>query len=207
MSRHCRTLASAFERDVQTLNHTRRHVDRLLASGQLPRRAAEAIYEGLLVNAFTGFEGLIEDLFVGLLVAERGLVSSRKDVTPRVAFKAHAVAREVVMGGRPYVDWLPYERTKGRAALFFRGSRPFVNLGKADIAVVHQIHAIRNVIAHRSRASWARYEADVIKTLPLTPRERPPGGFLRSAFAHNPIQTRLEFYAASLVHFGHRLAQ
>ena len=96
------------------------------------------------------FEGLLEDLFVRLLAG--GLNPSR-NVQPRVTFRSHSVARDVMLGGRAYVDWLPYHHTDKRAGAFFRGSFPFANLDKNDRKELERMILIRNAVAHQSRAA------------------------------------------------------
>ena len=172
----------------------------------MSRGAAEQMYEGLFLSVFTAFESLLEELFVGLLVA--GGRKERGAVAPRVTVRSYSVARELVIGpGRRYVDWLPYDNTEQRATLFFRGGRPFANLRKdtADpIArgvrdVLDRGVLIRNAIAHKSQYSLARFERDVLRNTPLSPRERTAAGFLRGALAATPPETRFQSYVSGVL--------
>jgi hypothetical protein len=155
------------------------------------------MYEALFLSGFTAFEVFIEEVFLYLLVApHRGHTRSR--AVPRLDIRSPMVAREVVIGpGRKYADWLPFERTLSRAQLFFRGGRPFSNVEKANQDVVDKAQLIRNAIAHHSRHSEAQFIGKVIAGIPLPPREKRPGGFLRG-LSGTPPTSRFENYAATL---------
>jgi hypothetical protein len=161
------------------------------------------MYEGLFSGVFTAFEGFLEDLFVGLLIAGGRLEGSA--AIPRVTVRSHSVARELVFRpGRNYADWLPYQRTEERAEVFFRGGRPFTSL-LADPAtksvrdVLDRGAIIRNVIAHKSQHSLIRFEREVLRNTPLGPRERTAAGFLRGMLAAAPPETRFESYASGVL--------
>jgi hypothetical protein len=123
------TLADAYVSRLRTFDRARAKVERLLLAGDVTRHDASLFYEGIFLRAVTTFEGLMEDLFVGLLT---GSISPGRSVRPRITFRSHAVARDVMLGGRAYVDWLPYHHTDKRAEAFFRGGFPFCNLNTAS---------------------------------------------------------------------------
>jgi hypothetical protein len=189
------------------LEQTRAKVESLFRERRLSRREAERMYESLFLNAFTAFEGFIEDLFLGLLVNNKGLVSSRSNIRPLISVNSHAVARKLVLGGRQYVDWLPFRYTLERAELFFSRGLPFGEADPADRAHVTECVAIRNVIAHRSRHSIAHFERTVLGSAALPPRERTPAGYLRSKFRTSPDQTRQENLVTGLLRISRRLAR
>jgi hypothetical protein len=144
----------------------------------------------------------MEDLFVGLLTRQ---IRPGRNVHPRVSFQSHTVAREIMLGGRPYVDWLPYHFTDKRADAFFRGGRPFSNLDKADKKSLERMLTIRHAVAHQSRAARKKFEEEVIATAPLLPGERTPAGFLRSVFRVTPPQTQYEDIAATCALLARKL--
>lgn len=190
-------LNGAFAKRLLQLEATRRRVER----AALGRRLTERLYEGIYVAAFSSFEGYIEDVFFALLSGGRS-----RGIQPRVDVRSHAVAREIVFGGKKYVDWLPYEATEQRARVFFRGGKPFSSLTAADKEVLLRCQAIRNVIAHRSRHSRERFEARVLQNVPLPPRERTPAGYLRSPFAQVPPSTRFESLLGELRRIANLIA-
>jgi hypothetical protein len=168
------------------------------------------MYEGLFLSVFTAFEGFLEELFVGLLVADGGLTAAGGAVVPRLTVRSHLVAREMVLSGRNYVEWLPFSRTMERAALFFRGGRPFERLNDDYMAnqrgVLERAILVRNAIAHRSRYSISRFENDVIRGTPVTREERSPAGFLRGLLATMPPETRYETYVSGILSIARTLA-
>lgn len=172
------------------LERTRAKMEALLAKDVIVRRDIEQVYAGLYLEAITSLEQFIEDLFIGLLVGRIDHVSL--GIVPRVSFKSDIVARDVVHGGRQYVDWFPYHLTEERSKAFFRNGLPFTRLESSDKEQIIYFLSIRHAIAHKSRYSQRRFEQRVLGTLPLMPRERTPAGFLRSVFRIAPIQTRYE---------------
>jgi hypothetical protein len=161
----------------------------LFADLRIGRRDIEHIYGALFLAAFTSFEGMIEDLFLKLLVSR---VVPPAGSAPRVLFKSDRVAKEIVSGGRKYIDWLPYYRTEDRAKLFFSGARPFADLSDNEKLVIRNVCIIRNAIAHQGSYARSEFTKKVIGNLPLTPRERTPVGFLRSPYGVAPRITRYQ---------------
>lgn len=188
------SLSDAFIARLHRFERARVKVEHLLSEGLVSREDASLFYEGIFLRMVTTFEGLMEDLFIGLLVG--GIVPGR-NVHPRVTFRSRSVARDVMLGGRAYVDWLPYSHTEKRAEAFFRNGLPFCNLEKSDKKELERIVLIRNVVAHQSRSARGRFEREVIGATPLLSVERTPAGYLRSIFRTNPDQTRYEEIAST----------
>jgi hypothetical protein len=118
---------------------------------------------------------------------------------------SHIVAREVMLGGRAFVDWLPYHHTDKRASAFFRAGFPFANLEKADVKLLEKIILVRNAVAHQSRAARNKFEKEVIGTTPVLPIERTPAGYLRTVFRVSPAQTRYEEIASTCAILANKL--
>jgi hypothetical protein len=166
------------------------------------------MYEALFLSAHVAIEGFIEELFLGLLVSGKGFKSSRGDVKPRIEVRTHKIARELIIGtGRPFIDWLPYERTANLAKLFFRGGRPFDDLPQQYKFLLSRGHTIRNAIAHRSRYSLSLFEKQIVGSTPLLPKERQPAGYLRGLFRASPAQTRFSNLLAQLLLVARELAR
>lgn len=189
MSKPTTTLSDAYIARLRRFDRARAKVERLLLKGHFTRHDAALFYEGIFLRTVTTFEGLMEDLFIGLLA---GSVIPGRNVSARVRFKSHAVARDVMLGGRAYVDWLPYHHTEKRAEAFFRGGLPFCHLEKNDKRELERIILIRNAVAHQSRDARKKFESKVIGTTPLLSAESTPAGYLRSVFRTAPNQTRYE---------------
>jgi hypothetical protein len=196
------SLSDAYAARLRTFDRARRKLERLHTEGHVRRHDVSLFYEGILLRTVTSFEGLLEDLFVGLLA--EGIAPGR-NVRPRVTFQSHAVARDVMLGGRAYVDWLPYNFTHNRADAFFRGGFPFCNIEKADRRLLERIVLVRNAVAHQSRAARARFEEEVIGDTPVLPIERTPAGYLRTIFRTAPNQTRYEEIATTCAMLARKL--
>lgn len=202
MSRPATALSDAYTARLRTFERARAKLERLLLSGHVTRHDVSLFYEGIFLRTVTSFEALMEELFVGLLV---GGLGPARNVHPRVTFQSHAVARDVLLGGRTYVDWLPYHHTDKRADAFFRGGCPFSNLDNADKQRLERMITIRNAVAHQSRSAREKFERQVIGTAPLLPVERTPAGFLRSVFRVAPVQTQYEEIAGTCAMLARKL--
>lgn len=202
MPKPANALSDDFTARLKQFEQARSKLERLLLSGHVSRHDVGLFYEGIFLRTVTSFEGLIEDLFVGLLT---GRILPGRNVHPRVAFNSPKVAREIMLGGRSYVDWLPYHFTDQRAEAFFRGGRPFANLDKADRKVLERMLTIRHAVAHQSHAARKKFEHEVIGATPLLPREKTPAGFLRSVFRVTPPQTQYEDLAATCALLARKL--
>jgi len=184
-------IANEFIGHLKYLEMTRSKMEYLLGKGYIVRRDIEQVYEGLYIDSITSFEGFIEKLFIGLLVGN--IVHDFSKIVPRIYFKSYSVARDVVYGGRTFVDWFPYERfSEKRAKSFFRNGWPFTCLKRNDKNKLENIMVIRNALAHKSTHSILRFRNEVIGSKPLRTKERTPSGYLRSRFRINPIQTQYE---------------
>ena len=209
MSNSSYTLANSLEKRFLSLNLTRMRIDNLVQAGRISRRDAELMYEGLYLNAHSAFESFLEDLFIGLLILQGGVESSRSDIIPRIEIHSHKVAREVVLGPRSrFVNWFPYQNTIDLAEIYFRGGRPFSQLKESQKQTLSNCHAIRNAISHRSRYSIKRFEEVILtQSPPLPTYERSPAGYLRGLFRRSPSQTRYENVVIQLLLIARDLAR
>ncbi len=183
---------AGFNRQLASLELTRRRAERLVISGHLPRRDVERVYEGLFLSAITRFEVFVEELFLGLLAGK--IAPDSCNAVLRAQFGSAQAARDIVMRGRKYVDWLPYDRTEEIAIAFFEGGRPFTNLGAADKANLRLWLILRHAIAHKSKHAQEQLRKHVIGATPLAPRESTPAGYLRSQYRIAPPRTRFETF-------------
>lgn len=195
-------LAEDFAGHLHSLGAISNKMEQLFAQGNVVRRDIEQVYSGLYLDAYTHFERLIENLFIGILAGR--LLSAVPGVAPRITFKSDRVARDVVNGERNYVDWLPYFHTENRAKAFFRNGLPFTSLAKSDKDQIVQLGILRNVIAHRSYHSIRQF-ANLTEGLTLMVRERTPAGFLRSQYRAAPVETRFQNFTAQMATTAQKL--
>lgn len=196
-------LLDSFKRKLRVLENTRKKQEALLSNGQLVRRDIEEVYAALFLGLVVSFEGLIEELFIGLL---SGKVRSRRPkVNVRVKTQSDRVAREVVLQGRKFFDWLPYERTINIANVFFTGGRPFTLITQNEQNHIDKCLTIRHAIAHQSRHAVNKFKKEVLENLPLTPRDKRPKSFLRAQFSANPPTIYYEQLVSELFKIASKL--
>jgi hypothetical protein len=202
LSRDASTLASGYANRLVRLEHTRRRSEELFRARKIVARDIYHIYEALFLASVTSFEGFLEDLFIGLLV---GRIKGSRAVAARIVCRSDAVAREILLQGDDYLDWLPYHHTRERAEAFFRAGFPFARLTTAQELVLKQISYTRNAVAHQSRHALEMFERKVLSSVPLLPNEKNPSGFLRSIVASAPTQSRYEQLAGELSSIAQQL--
>lgn len=205
MFRTSKSLSARFLGHLNYLEKTRLRMEALYAQNHIVRRDIEQVYSGLYIEAISSLETYIEKLFLGLLVGN--VIHNSNKVYPRISFRSHSIARDVVYGGRQYVDWFPYYRTEMRANAFFRNGFPFTLLDKADKNRIENIFCIRNAIAHKSNYSLKKFEKEIIGSSILMPRERTPVGYLRSRFRIAPLQTRYEQLISNISYIAVKISK
>lgn len=164
-------------RRLSALQTTQGKVESLHSSGGIARRDVERVYEGLYIAAITTLEGFLEALFYDVVLNHQDYAA---DIRPRAQFRSRQVLRDVVLGDRPYVNWLPFDRTLARASTFLRGGRPFSAVNGTDKRLMQDWIKTRHAIAHTSAHADRVFLRDVVRGIPLPPRQRTPAGFLRS---------------------------
>lgn len=156
----------------------RKRVEELYVAGSISRRDLERVYEGLFMRSITTMEAFFEDLFHDVVLGRSG--HSKARACPRADFRSKAVLRKFVLGGRDYVDWLPYHRVEERARVFLRGGRPFTEVSDAQRSQIAEWHRLRNAIAHPGEPARSIFRSKVIGERNLLHYEKTPAGFLRS---------------------------
>jgi len=169
-------LARDYVASIKSLEGTRSKVEDLLNRGELSVSDTEQVYAGLFLSAFTEFEALIEDVFLGILSGTHSSTTSKR----RVKIIPVSLTREILFEGRQYLDWLPLEKhTHKRAKRFLNNGDPFSGLSAAEEKNLERLHFLRNAVAHKSDNAKVKFEAS-IQHLSLLPQEKTPTGFLRS---------------------------
>jgi hypothetical protein len=156
----------------------RNKVEILVYSRDMTRREAERVYEGLFMRAITTLEAFFEELFFLVVLNRTDHPKARAHA--RVSFQSRAVLRQFVLGGRAYVDWLPYGAVESRAEVYLRKGRPFTELSGGQKSQIKQWHLTRNAIAHPGTHARDQFRSKVIAGMTLLPHEKTPAGFLRS---------------------------
>ena len=196
-------ILAAYHRQLERLDNTRTRMEALFGDGRLKLSDLHSVYESLFVRAVAGFETYCEDLFFQILNG-RIEYSSRK-TERKITSKSKTVLREILHQGKPYLDWLPFNKTIERVELYIfrRGNtpicgRPFIEVDQADKGQLTTILTIRHAIAHVSQHALKKFNDTVIGNQALLQSEKAPAGFLRSQIGNAPIQRRFEAYLGSL---------
>lgn len=198
MAASAAALAAELDRSLAHLTDTARRALALADEGRLEGRQLENALGGIAVLAHAEVEGFIERLFTGLLAgAVRPGNQSR--VKPLIRAKSYLHARSIILGRdakNDYISWLPYSRTTEHANRLLRAGRPFSDLNPSTITALHQLHYVRNALAHSSDKSRADFGKHCLGDRPLPSWQRTPGGFLRGP--HSGGRSRIEHYLGEL---------
>lgn len=204
MPKHSRTLHNEFLIKVQALDRTRKSFENAFVSHLISDDEIIQGYAGLYLDLFTEFEGLIENLFVGIL---SGSVTPNNTAIKRKITVKPATEIETVLLGekRTYLDWLPYAvHTIPRAKIYFDDGKPFTLLDETDKDKITSYHKIRNAIAHKSKKANKDFQT-IIDELTLLPVESTPQGYLRNIPNTSTGHTQLEIIAIELTGISHKL--
>jgi hypothetical protein len=179
-------------------------MEELHRGGSLRKRDLERIHAGAFIAFQSHIERSIERLFFGTLMGR--FAYTRSDVRPLVLIKSEATARAVVLGGRRYIDWLPYKNlTKDRAEAWMSGGRPFSALPDRFSQTFDQMAVMRNALAHESSYALTRFRREFTEGKALPSDQRTPTGYLRGQ--HTIGQSRFEYLLAEAVSAFERLTQ
>jgi len=195
MARPASQIADGLARQVAGLSRYISRVELEVRRGGLTKGDVHRAYAGAFVYFYLHLEGTIEGLFMGFLMNRLSL--SRGRVRPLVVIRSEAVARNVVRGDRPFVDWLPYKRTLDRATGLLSQGGPFTGLTPAQVQILERDRVIRNAIAHAEGHAMRQFQKVCVTGLALPPDQRRPPGFLRGQ--HSVGQTRFDYQIAQSV--------
>ncbi len=202
MAKLTKRLHQTFVIQINSIEATRDKMELLFARRLLDVPDIEHVYAGLFMELFTDFEALLEALFFGLINGD--LYTKFYRINKKVKISPKEQIKNIVFGGKPYVNWLPYkDNTVKRAKLFIDLGEPFSRLTNPEIDKISAYHTIRNAIAHKSENSLESFN-NIISSLPLLPSEKTPTGYLRSK-PHSAGQTQFEIAALELKSFTNKL--
>jgi hypothetical protein len=178
--------------------------------GLVSRQDLKITYEGIFLSTYSYFENFLEALFVGLLVENIGVYSTRTDIHPRIKMGTHQIVMDSLINtsSRTYLDWIPYkEITLKRADIYFRGGRPFSDINNTEMDTIFYAGIIRNSIAHKSKSSLDKFRKHLIGARSIAKSQQQPAGYLMGIFRRHPIQTRYENIAGELLQIAYKLSR
>lgn len=171
-----RDLAGRFDRRARGLERLGDEAERLRGTARISLGSADRIYESAFLNLATAFELFIEDLFFSTLLGHSGI----EDAAGAVHFRDRAQAEVILRNGRPYIDWLPFDRNVRKLGDRVLVNSPFGRLDRhaRERKILKEMTVIRHAIAHESgsaRANFAPMAAG------LRARRRTPAGLLQES--------------------------
>lgn len=168
---------------------TSRYLTRVLdagTAGVLRKRDVHRAFVGAYLDFYVLLEEQVEYLFYGLLMGRL----SASQIEPKVVLKSELTAKNVVLGGRDYADWLPMRRTIDRAEVFFRSGLPFSRLDGGHRSTFVEMAIIRDAIAHSGTHAATKFRSKIVGDRPIPLRERTPPTYL--AGTHAGTGTRMD---------------
>lgn len=158
MSQKAKKLLDSFKEKVISKELVRSKMEDLLASRNIEEADILFIYDGLFLSLFTDFEKFLEDLFFGLIQGRIYIEGTRIDSIRKVKVSPQEEIESVILAGKVYLEWLPYQKTIDRAKIFFINGDPFNRLDNNQRGVMGEYHKIRNAIAHKSLKAQSDFD-------------------------------------------------
>lgn len=168
---------------------TSQYLQRVLAArsaGTLRARDVDRAFQGAYLEFYVTLEEEVEYLFYGLLMGR--LVN--RGTRAKVVVRSESTAKQIVLGGKEYADWLPIRRTIDRAETFFYGGTPFDRLDDGHRSTFSDMKVIRDAIAHSGPHAATKFRKQIIEGRPIPVRERSPASYL--AGLHAGSRTRMD---------------
>lgn len=152
------------------------------------------IVELAFMKSFLTWEGFLEEAFILYLLGKKspsGYAPVRHAIPMN---RQHAV--ELLASDARHTDWTAAAKVVGRAARFFKGGGPFVNVIRPQTNLLDNLKTIRNALSHESEEAADKFETFVRNELTYFPPGMTPGTFLATLKPHlAPPKTYLQLYA------------
>jgi hypothetical protein len=135
----------------------------LLGKSRAARQARAYSLQGLYLVAVRSFEAFLEDQVIALACEKTEWTSRRLSNGTRVQWSRRLkerrpqLVKSIILRGREYVDFMPYEATIEISKLLFHGGRPFANLEQPYRISLTRCIRVRNYIAHESDHSYKMF--------------------------------------------------
>lgn len=192
------TMHKKFVGRINNINSTRKKCEKLYEKHFINRDDIYLYYSGLYIEMITSVELYIERIFINLLCQNYVLRSSK--CKPKLLVKSNRQARDIVLAGNKYIDWLPYDKTLKLADIYFQKGRPFSLVSKQDVRFLDFALCVRHSIAHKSKHSEKRLKQELEQRFVyLTDKEKHSIPFLRSMYSHSPATTYYEYIMSNVI--------
>lgn len=152
------------------------------------------IVELAFMKSFLTWEGFLEEAFILYLLGKKspsGYAPIRHAIPIN---RQHAV--ELLASDARHTDWTAAAKVVSRAARFFKGGGPFVNVIRPQTNLLDNLKTIRNALSHESEEAADKFETFVRNELTYFPPGMIPGKFLATLKPHlAPPKTYIQLYA------------
>lgn len=177
------TPKSHFQSTITNLLNARKALNNSLRSGRSDRWARDYSVQGLYLIGVRSFEAFLEDQIHALATKKekwqsRHVGGSRVVCYNRLMEQRPELVRLLILAGKEYTDYLPYERTEKIAELLFRGGKPFTLLTGNDKTTLRRCQRVRNYIAHPSKSARAKFMTDYKLIKPIRIAKPTPSHYL-----------------------------
>jgi len=130
------TLLIKFIRSLQSIDYTRKQMEKLCLDYVIVARDRHSVYEALFLRAVTSFE-----VFLGY---------EPRRVSVRMKSASTQAPMDILLQGERYMTWLPFSQTAKRALIYLKDCKSFSELTGGDKSMIRIVTKIRNSIAHRN---------------------------------------------------------
>ena len=158
--------------------------------------ASDIMAEGLFLRAFCAYENDLEALFLHYVSGGRSLDGLSANTLLNV--ETEADARNVVFGGKDFLNWANPGETRSTASRYLENGWPINQMMNNQSQNLSDCTFIRNHIAHNSHHSQNQFDK-VQRNLFRTERVFPfsPGQLLRTRHRKNK-SIQIEYYLNAL---------
>lgn len=152
---------------------------RRLSSGRLrpiKQGDIELIAELAGLRIFVMWEDFLEQTFIRYMCGAK----TRSGYLPKLYVKVPTLAhaREILLGGRPYINWESASDVAKRAEIYFRNGEPYATLLRSAQVHLDTFRITRNRIVHSSEFAKKQFLKKVQDLLGYIPPNMTPGRFL-----------------------------
>lgn len=151
-----------FERQIKIIIDARNVLNSSIPKSKSGQIALEYSIQGLYLVAVRSFESYLEEQIIALATKKqiwksRILGDKRERFELRLQEHRPKFVHELILNGRKYADYLPFEQTQSIANKLFVGGRPFALVSNSEKSLINRCVKVRHCIAHDSSHSRKQF--------------------------------------------------
>jgi hypothetical protein len=188
-------LGERFHRAARRLDGCCTRLEEMVEKRLLRIVDAELVYSATFLTLNGQFETLLGSLLEEFVCGRRGKHAGHYAV---VKPRSRPIFRDVLLQGKKFADFMPFNRTQELAARYLLKGCPFSAIDKDNVRLLDEVTCIRNAIAHPTSHAITVFRARVPGVASLPKTRRNPGALLRHPYRTHPTQKYYELYVAVL---------